>query len=260
MKKKSNFNYSKMIHNPTQKEAIKMADTVFSLQDKLIYRKLKSGRYQTYCMCCGDRRNIDAYELKQIQAAHLCPSCFRKIKTGSKQNNQVFKWVGFRSGNEMFGYDLWAEKTFWNKPIIRSIKQVLYANFETMEFYRKDCVKGMYYQLNHTITDGWRPCSDDYLDYFCDVEVANNYLYKMSMTKKQYYEERYAWCDYQIKSNQKRMMEENLMNTAQIDFMLAFNLKDMKEVLKYKKYIDRHGEIMTDRRFEKPLNIYYLDY
>ena len=61
--------------------------------------------------------------------------------------------------------------------------------------------------------------------------------------------------DRTVKSNQKKLMMDNLMSGRQMEYVMAFDLKSYDEVYRYRTYMRKNSPDI-----HKPLNVYYLDY
>lgn len=244
-------------YKPNAQEKKQMASTLFRLENKLIYKQIKSNKYKIYCFKCNTYSTVSQDELKQIIASQICPSCYIHVRTGVKGTHELYTWISLKKGNELFGYRIRCNWEFGKQPKTTYLKQVLCKEKNGIT-YRKDCVKCSYFQLGETFTDGYYKCKDDYWTYFYDTDVNKNYRYAEPLNKKQYYEE---VCErWSIKSNQRKIIQDNLLNQNQIAYMIKFDLKSIDDVLKYSGYIKKHNISYREDLEHNQLNIHYLKY
>ena len=240
-------------------------------ESKLIYKKTQKG-YKIKCLYCNHQEDIDKEMMKQIQASHLCPKCFRTVEL--KKDNYISDIADLLKVNQdgqEIGYYVRLIRQIGKKPKFE-YKQVAYWDKKDKFYCRNvlNSLSGWKYYSNKQIDRWYRskeerdrlkkfrlrkgsPYSYQTLENcFVDYRCIRNDTY---MTKKEYYE-RYA--NYELKSNQRKIVEDNLLNYKQVLALKIFNLKNYKEIYKYRAYINKYGSTIDPYDFE--LNIYFLDY
>lgn len=240
------------LYKPNKDEIEQIKKVLIGAKCFLSYKKLKT-KYACYCSWCNDYKLYTKDEFKQIRASKYCPVCLRQVKTTTMQHLTSRDFITIRKDKHIYGYKVGMKWEF-NKSIKTFISQCLYTTGNEIS-YRKGCVRNMYSLGDSYESEHWYKCdTSKYLGFFYDIKANNNYYYKNEKTKKQLYES-YKLPD--MKSNQEKLIKENLFNENQIYYILNFDLKTPKEVIKYNRYItDNHYTFLLD----KPLNIYYLDY
>lgn len=249
-------NYHCLEYRPSKEDKEKMVNTIIGSQDKLVYKRLKSGKYKIFCFRCINYQTISKQEFEQVNAAHLCPICHNNITLQKKQDRTFYEWITLDHENDLYGYRIVVEWKFGRKPIIKYLKQVLYGDRKSKELYRKDIVRNMY-SICAVETSGWRKIRSNanYLGYFYDADRELSEV----LTKKEFYEKNNIQF-LPLKSNQKKIVQENIVNTNQILYLLYFDLKKIEDLIKYRKYIRNNElEYLNINQFD-PLNVYYLDY
>ena len=253
-------NYHCSIYKPNQGEKKQLAATLIRLKERLVYKKLKSGKYKTYCCRCNSYHVVSKEELNHIRAAKVCPNCLRKVETGTRQVEKIWDWISVDKPGAYYGYRIMVEWVFGKQPKVVSLKQVLYYNEYEGVTYRNNCVKCMGYHITVTNTNGWRKCVDStYWGFFYSINLKDNNRYEEPKTKKEYYEsicEEFRFFD--IKSNQQKLIQNNLFNANQIACILKFNLKTAEDVYKYTPWINKNN--LNYHQNKQNLNIYFLDY
>lgn len=240
------------LYKPNKDEVEQIKKVLIGAKCFLSYKKLKT-KYACYCSLC-DKYNIYTLdEFKQIRASKYCPKCLRKVTTTTKQYLSLRDFIIIRKDKHIYGYKV-AMKWQFNKKIKAYIDQCLYTTGNEIS-YRKGCVRNMYSLGDSYDNEHWHKCdTSKYLGFFYDIDQKRNWYYNPEISKKQLYES-YILPD--MKSNQEKLIKENLFNENQIYYILNFDLKTPKEVIKYNRYITENSYTYL---LDKPLNIYYLDY
>ena len=239
-------------------------------ESKLIFKKTQKG-YKIKCLYCNHQANIKSDIMKQIQASRLCPNCHEDIQL-KKENyisdiadllkvNQDGKEIGYyirlirQIGKKpKFEYKqvaYWKGNKFYCRNVLNSLSGwKYYSNKQIDKWYRskeeRDRLKK--FRLRKGSPYSYRTLENCFVDY---RDIRNDTY----MTKKEYYE-RYANCE--LKSNQRKIAEDNMLNYKQIFAMKVFNLKNYQEIYKHRRYISKYGAMIDP--CDPELNIYFLDY
>lgn len=258
MSKTRSYHFSS--YKPTKKERDLLAAAPFRNIRKLIYKPLKNGKFKTYCFNCDTYETVKADELKQIKASRLCPTCHAQVSTGVKLEQTEYAYVGFEKGDTDYGFRLTTQWQFNKKPRLISCEHVMLR--EGNENYRHNVVKGMGWCLCNTMMKDWRKCTSDYWGYFISTDNKYNYGYYKPITKKQYYERELKEVNHLIKSNQRKLIEDNLLNANQVAYMMAFNLNSIEQILRYASYMKKYDitYYLEADDINMGLNEYYLKY
>lgn len=245
-----------LTYKPTKEEQKKIANRIMQSSHKLAYKRLKSGNYKVYCFQCDTYKNVTSDEFKQIQASKVCPACFKPIQPTTILDDTKVELIGLTNDKYEYGYKAVVTWQFGKQHKLRGLKQVLFGNNDI--YYRKDIVKNMY-TLVDTDTKGWKKCNGyvGYQYYFMELErraKPDNIT-----SKKEYYKDELHLDKLPLKSNQRKLIQDNLFNLNQIMYIRLFDLKTVEEVLKYKVYI-RNNQITHLNVDDIKLNVYFLDY
>ena len=234
--------------------------------EKIIYKKIDKDTYRCYCPQCGTEDVVSAKTIKQIKASHLCPFCFREIKSstqnGKDSNN---RFISLDIGKKTFGYYVTYEYNA-GEPFKVNATQVYFScgpeayhrmvstgGFGNILSYRPDLTEwketehvtySQYYGINYNI----------YERLMYDFGYVIEHM-KPEMTKKEYLTQNARSIK---KSNQKKLVMDNLFNRLQMKFISAFDLKTEEEVMKYSAYMKANKNHIDE--VTEPLNVYYLDY
>ena len=253
---------------PTKEEKRALASALFSHKSKFIYKRLKNGKYRTYCFRCNNYKTVTLDELKQIRASRLCPTCLNTVETGIKQEMTESNYIAFPKGEvEEYGLFVAGKWKFGSAPKLTTCETVLYSDDpEHCKAWRNGVVAGLGYRLYRIAKmQEFKDCRfDTYFGrtgYYNRLEV-NNIEYK---SRKQYYQDMLETMEIEpslIKSNQKKLIQESLLNKNQVSFILIFNLKSREELFKYQKYINYSTNVrwLDVKGYINRLNIYHLDY
>lgn len=237
-------------------------------EHRIYYYKLKNGKVKFICSECNSQWYGTLKELKDIQRSHLCPKCYRKITTTNK-DQYLIKFV--------FDEDNLIDDCYWGYAIHSTIKKArlsikkiermykIYGSKHYIRNYHYCCMNGYKYKFTHDynryykeISTNWRLTRAKQWRYYFDVYYNNDLEEREQSYPYQNYKEYLKRIPYKlnIKSNQMYIIQHNLMNYRQVEYMVLFDLKDIKQVSKYNKYIEKHDIYKTI----DGLNVYDLDY
>lgn len=256
---------------------------LFEIEERLYYKKLDNGKYRIFCSQCQKYETISKNQMQQVITAKVCPICFRRVRTSRKLSLRTYDYIE----DDHKGYLINMFWEFGNKP---KVKTQLVAKWS--EDYREVDTRyiclymySLLYRPDDPRNKKWkhRKTGYSYLNHFNDLRKYQNKVRSDGMFesvwnmnyphKKSYYSHMITQigvdeCD--IKSNQKKIMMDSILNKTQIIFLLMFDLKSYQDLYKYRKYIDSHDH--TFKSFMswstpepyyikgKNLNVYYLDY
>ncbi len=233
--------------------------TAWRLGNKLVYKKLKN-RYRIFCMNCQRYEYVSKDKFKQIQAAGICPMCLSSVKLTSILEHQLIKYIIEYGGDgytEDNGFRIVINFKFGCKP---KIFTEWVFRYDGTDAYARKIFCNM----------GYGFCYNEKLDWKKKV-YANSYFWRFNtvdrehrqMTKREFIYNALWQCGYRdedidglIKSNQKKIIIDNLLNGKQMEYIIAFDLKSYADVYKYRRYIKENSGVDIRR----PLNIHYLDY
>ena len=219
-----------------------------------------------YCASCQTEKNIDFKLAKQIKKAHICPNCFSEIKLHREDYVQEREGL-VRKGDK--GYYYMVKKKISKRPKVY-IKQVAY--WEGKKFYARNIARNMYAWTFYTDweVEHWFH-GEKYKDYRLRKSSPYSYYrledffkdYQYFYPGKEVKKRKQDWLeDMQLpefKSNQKKIVIDNLLNRNQMAAIAIFDLKSIDEVYKYNRYIGNNF-ILYHYNDRVRLNIYYLDY
>lgn len=232
-------------------------DTSLSLEGKLVYKKLK-GRYRIFCMKCRRYEYVSPKEFKQIQAAHICPMCFREVKPSTVLEQELLNYIVDKNND---GYRVVVKFKFGCKPRIKYEHVMRYKGGNYVEVRLIQCNMGWSFGYRPDLKEWRQRHAQGYFYRFCTSR--DTWEDEKPMTKRDYIykalgEQGLSTKDADaIKSNQRKIFQDNLLNGKQMEFVIAFDLKSYEEMYKYRAYIkDRNNT----PNFEKVLNVHYLDY
>lgn len=241
-------------YKPTIQEQKDMARAILYTEGKMRYKRLKSGKYKVSCCRCGETYTVKDEDFKLIHASKICSHCNNEIlKFTTIESEVLWKWI--IKGNN--GFFMKIRDELGHKPKILICEQVLADDGNAI--YRRNVVRNMY-SLNRCDTQGWKKVRyTDYTSYFYKYEYMDR-NYK-PITKKELYES-YFMDKLDLKSNQKKLIMDNLYNREQIKFIKMFNLKKAQDLYKYRAYISRNERDIWAINDENiiELNEYYLHY
>lgn len=255
-------------YSPTEKQIKHMGEIAFASRcKKLIYKKVDTG-YLAYHPYCNRKGTIDENTLKQTRRTHLCPFCFSNIDSTTKEtHHNGYNFVEIEKGKESFGY--YVEYEFeLGKEMYSDCDQVLYAS-------GNDCYH-RYIKLSIFANSlSFRP---DLFDWkyskrsnFSSYTYSTRFSYEQNMlsyeynrkrdtfsSKKEYLEEN---APFITKSNQKKLVMDNLFSPNEMKLIKVFDLKKFDEVIGHSKFIkENEWHFHEYLRDGIELNKYYLDY
>lgn len=226
--------------------------TLYYCEGKLVYKKLKN-RYRIFCMKCMQYEYVSPVQFKQIQAARICPMCHQEVKLTTVLEQKLHRYI---MGDNYDGYLVWSEYKFgckpkWGKKLVARKRDGI---LETRFIF---CNMGAGFCYNPSSTE-WkkRYNTQAYLYRFYSIQTGEpvgkkEYIYKALFDRGIMQQE----TDKLVKSNQKKILIDNLLNGRQMEFVIAFDLKSYDQVYKYRTYM-----ASNEPDVYRPLNIYYLDY
>ena len=226
--------------------------TAFYIEGKLVYKKLKN-RYRIFCMKCLRYEYVTKEEFKQIQASQICPMCYQEVKLTSIQKHWILRYI---LDDDDDGYRMFIKYKFGCIPKIK---------YEHVFRYQNGVAEARLIVCNMGWSFGYRPDLEEwkvrdankYFYRFCTIntgqpiESKREYIYTALFDRGITNEQ----ADEIVKSNQRKIFQDYLLNGAQMEYVIQFDLKSYKEVYKYRTYMRQNN---PDER--KRLNVYYLDY
>lgn len=257
-------------YTPTEEQLNKLG--VYALAsrvNKIFYKKIDTN-YLIYHTHCGQSGNVDEKTLGQIKSSHICPFCFAEIDSTTDKAHKGNRFVAIDvNDDETYGY-LASFNYELGKPIETNLEQVYYASGNEC-YHRKIGFDAFANHLSYQPSKSeWklskRRCSRNSYGYNYDsYKYENLFYYPMNYTFASLYTNKRDYLNNAgkaiVKSNQKKIAIDNLLNKTQIRFMVVFDLNKYEDIKKYNKYMCRyktHIEDFVNHNFR--LNVYYLDY
>lgn len=228
----------------------------------LIYKRIGKDQYKYYCCNCQKYEVTNLKTIKQIQNSQICPRCHINIRTSRTEEHQLMSYIRHQDT----GYQVWIHYIFGQKPKCVEIREVarwkINRNGNEVVSVR-EIMLPMWYSENLCIVPYRKKWSqyrkiERYDDYFVDYEYVVDRP-EHTTTRKEYYEQledEYSKNLSSLKSNQRKLIKDNLLSIQQINAIVIFDLKTYEELDKYKVYIRYNCGNYLDLK----LNIYYLDY
>lgn len=264
-------------YDPTPEQVERMGRILLmAYNNKLIVKETEDG-YLAYHSRCNKMRKIPKQVIGQVRKAHICPFCFSPITsvtTNTKDTHSDFVKIE-SNDHEIFGYyvmydfelgkPLWVdiEQTYYacgNEAYYRYMGLDMFAHYITLRSDRNDWRYRPRYRGN--------PCSgtyyygyeyDTYADKMWTLGYSEEKLVNECLENKRKYLENVA--SYIEKSNQRKLVIDNLFNEDQMRFIKAFDLKTPDEVYRNNAYIKKNSSHIIDLfRYNITLNVFYLDY
>lgn len=229
-------------------------NTAYMLEGKLVYKKLKN-RYRIFCMKCQRYEYVSKQEFKQIQASHICPMCYQEVKLSRVLEHQMYYYI---MDDDLDGFRILIDFKFGCKPKIYTDWVFRYDNEVARARYIR-CNMGYSFTFDPAQYE-WKKKrnAQSYFYRFYSIKDATRYESKKEYIYKALFNRGHRSIDIDkiIKSNQKKIIQDNLLNGQQMEYIIAFDLKSYDDVYKYRRYINQNNYV----DIRKPLNIYYLDY
>ena len=230
-------------------------NTAYYLEGNLIYKK-QGDKYRIFCMRCQKYETVSKEQLKQIQASRICPMCYDHIIPTTILEHRFVWYIADETYN---GYRVFIDFEFGKKPkeTVEHVVRYLGNNQVEARYIVANMYSGFYYDPSKY---NWKRRNiQTYLWRFCSLRYGFD---SKPLTKKEYiyrtlFDEGYTQedVDRMFKSNQRKIIQDNLLNARQMEYVAAFDLKSYKEVYKYRTYM-RKNKVKTGR----VLNVHYLDY
>ena len=257
-------------YQPTDEQIQNMGKIALATRcNKIIYKEIDTG-YLAYHAGCDKQGIISKTTLEQVKGTHLCPFCFKEIKSTTKQLKHCgYQFVVKHMGDQAYGYYVYYDFEL-GKEMWCDVDQVLYASGDDC-YHRYICFDlfANNVSLNAEKYPDWKYSKRSH--WSCTYYRERNsyesamydYDYRLEFfqdykTKKQYLEQEASFIQ---KSNQKQLVIENLFDHDEMKFIKVFDLKSADEIKRNRKYIcHEHSHIGEFMRDDITLNIYYLDY
>ena len=251
-----------LLIEPTEKEHKVITNYMLHTED-LIIKKYKT-RARIWCGQCDSEKTISLDLAKQVEKARICPCCFcavnvhkgnftyendRLIRIGDTGHYYI---VRKRVGRKPFVYHkqvaYWDGAKFYARNIHMSMYQWVFTSDKTIDmWYKSKKDRDRHKKFRERRTNSWNGLPMQFSNINTMYGIPNEVI-----TKKEWLE---SLILPEFKSNQKKIVMDNLLNVKQMWAIKTFDLKSVKDVYKYNRWINKQGQIP-----EEPLNIHYLDY
>lgn len=256
-------------YTPTQEQVETMGRIIFSYKHNKLYSKKDGDNILAYHPRCGRQGIISKKIYKQARYTHLCPFCCKEIDSTTNKDSQVTEYfVSLKVGDEVYGYYVYNDFQL-GKGTYTDCDQVYYASgndcyhrYLGFDLFANNlslqpCKEDWKYSKRSSWSSYYYATVSRYENAMCDYHYCKD-RYLVETTKKDYLEN---YAGFIVKSNQKKIAVDNLLNTTQMKFIKTFDLKGMDEIEKYKSYMKNNrihiDDFMND---DLVLNPYYLDY
>jgi len=247
-------------------------------EHSIYYKKLKD-KYKFLCSECGTTWYGTYQDMVKYRQTGMCPHCFGRINVCTGQEKHLD--IAIYNEDTHLGYMAYGDV---KEAKVKNIKYVLM--FKTIgkqayiKGYRRIYVN--YYNLRFIpdTRNEWRKTGKDW-EYYFTFLIANGKLDKDKrkvISYKEYLENQFTGYGELkefmplMKSNQKYLIQHNMLNPEMIKYMLQFNLNSTELLYKYHKYIDNYKchrnfeySNLNEKAFEycatrliQPVN--YIDY
>ena len=241
-----------------QKTLQEMGECVLSAKRVFLYKKLKKGA-RVYCSHCQRNEIVTEEQYKQIRYSKVCPWCMREYSRIQECNSHELA-IDFVE-HQNYGYKVFA-KFSWRYGIKVNTELVAIFGQKTYvrNIYLAGCgypvkIKSMYKEWHKERMGKWRETkSPNYYYQMCTLQWYRE-TKKVIHTKKEYLFNNYG---YVIKSNQRKMIADNLFNEDQIQAIVMFNLKNPDDVYKYRAYIKANRYSLRKEEFYNESTLNYL--
>ena len=247
----------------------------------MFVKKLKND-FKIYCSSCHEYHHVSNDLYYQISKSHICPFCYDTVQLHKKRFHQYDWTIGRLDSTSSAYYVIYSWDFGQRKPTLRVVEVVRYEEDYIMKRYVSASMYNIYFdESKYTWKKATKSRIPGWVGWIGFID--ENYI-KPKKNKKQFITEAvdrfFNKLDSSdlVKSNQKKLLMDNLFNANQISFILTFDLKTPEEVYKYNGYIrksamykpyDQHQvwydlikliEIDEEKRQVKQLNVHYLDY
>ena len=231
--------------------------------DDFILKKNKTSA-RMWCGQCDTEKTISLDLARQVEKASICPCCFSAVnlhkggytyenaelvKTGETGHYYIVRKRLYRKPfvyHKQVAY--WNDDGFYARNIYMSMYQWVFRSDRTIDFwYENKADRDRYKKWRKRRTNSWNSLELQFFPIMNMLGCSN-----LTMTKKQWL----GSIDLpEFKSNQKKIIIDNLLNVKQMKAIQIFDLKTVKDVYKYNSWIKKQS-----LSYQVPMNIYYLDY
>lgn len=230
----------------------KLGLVVMSYQ-KTIYHR--DGRI--YCTMCNQRKDVTDKEYKQIKYSKMCPMCYNELNK-VKEYTEPVQYLDYVNEGDK-GYEVRAAFSFDHTEFSRKHVVTFMSGYKLV----KDVyISGMSYTarirpmnpLWHGSKMGkWRKTKAMTYDY---VMLSANHMTDV-LSKKEWLNNNAAFI---TKSNQKKLIMDNLFSSEQITAISVFDLKRAEDVYRYRGWIRKNLPRWAHTTSDFNLNVTHLRY
>lgn len=232
----------------------KLISATLAIEGRLVYKKLKD-RYRIYCMKCQRYEYVSKKLFKQIQASHICPMCFQEIKPSRMMEHYMWRYI---ADDNFTGYAVDLRFHFGRKPQVKILEVMHYLGGENIETrYISKCMYSLGFNTDNSVWRVRKNSATSYMWRFCSLEQSDPIPSKKEYIYRAFWDRgnKSELIDRVVKSNQKKIFIDNLLNGKQMEYVVAFDLKSYDDVYRYRTYMKKNTP-----NIDKVLNIHYLDY
>lgn len=215
---------------PTAEEREGIAKAVFAGHYDTIYWRKGKRTVRYICSHCQQYHTATLSEWKQIKNARICPHCFKEIKRFTEKMPESMSECAYVDGA---GYYC-CISTKWNrKPKITEM-DLIYWDDGSTKWVRHCCLNMGWSIIYNPNVRTHKTKSWNYINCFYNEKYIRFMMEDHTKTKRQYLEEEAAFI---TKSNQKRLVIDNLFSPMQMCYIVAFDLKRYEDVMRYRGYM-----------------------
>lgn len=253
-------------------------ENTMALTHLYFQRKLRiwdeNGEMVCWCDQCRRIEPISKTTLREVQAAQICPMCFREIRGTTRESDvisHIYVEVPQEEDSAGFRVDYYFSKGNMEEL---SSRQVAYWSKSGAEYvfgitmntgmsliltpeknYWRYVKPSSYY--GYALNQKYRACMFNYQRYFMQAQDEDNRAYEVFASKKKDF---YKWMtagEPYLKTNQEAILRDGIYNQQQIRYIRAFDLKTRAQILRASAYIKRHYIDIMPQRFT-PATLEYL--
>ena len=213
------------------------------------------GQYTCFCTQCGRFMELNEKQKKQMRYAYTCPLCYEQFRRVSFQTEYNFQgWIEYQSE----GFCVWSKVNTVDRTINGSVDHVYHIDGNKRYKRLCNCTTAGYPYYDGKLTQ-WRISKSRCLPYCFMRGLIELYDLLECTSKKDILERTFNRPD--LKSNQKKLIIDNIVNKDMVDAIVLFDLKDINDVYRNRVFIRKNSysfSCYSARQMQ--LNVFYLNY
>ncbi|MBR2578019.1 MAG: PcfJ domain-containing protein, partial [Erysipelotrichaceae bacterium] len=253
---------AKFILEPTRLQHNAIVNSLMFSKDLVIKENRKDAI--VWCMTCNTEKKVSIEMARQIKKAKICPFCFNEVKIHKRNyvrenyalvrilNNGYYYRVSKMIGRKPKAYckqvAYWTDDGFYARNIIMSMYSWVYRSDEQIDRWNDRKGRERWKKYRKRRTGSWNSLEMQ----FHPIEYIDTF-FENTVSKKKWLQEQIL---PDFKSNQKKIIIDNLLNRTQMWAVAIFDLKSVRQIYKYNAWINEQDWETGRERF----NVYMLDY